>query len=101
MEFLTREQIINELQESFQPFIDKYEIEDIGVFEEEGQDDHYYLGYTVRKDGKTFHIHSPYVKNQTGALTPEKNEWTVESDDPKEKDIKGFENLDDAFRVVQ
>jgi hypothetical protein len=100
MEFLSREQIINELQNSFQPFIDKYGIEDIGVFEEEGQDNHYYLGYTVRKEGKTYLIHSPYLKNQSGGLAPEKKEWTVESDDPEGKDLKGFKELEDALRDI-
>lgn len=100
MDFLTREQIINELQHSFQPFIDKYDIEDIGVFEEEGQGNHYYLGYTVRKDGRILHIHSPYLKNDDGALTPEKKEWTIEYDEPMEKDLKGFKDIEDAFREI-
>ena len=37
-----------------------------GVFEEEGQDDRYYLGYTTRKDGKIHHIHLPFQKNSDG-----------------------------------
>ncbi|MBO1513031.1 DUF5634 family protein [Metabacillus bambusae] len=100
MDFLSREQIINELQDSFQPIINKYGIEDIGIFEEEGQDKHYYLGYTVRKEGKTYHIHSPYLKNNHGGLSPEKNEWTIESDEPAKKDLKGFKGLEDALREI-
>lgn len=49
MEFLPREQVIRELQEPFHLYIDKYGIDDIGVFEEEGQDHHCYMGYTVKK----------------------------------------------------
>lgn len=44
MEFLPREQIINTLQEPLQSYIDKYGIDDIGIFEEEGQGNQYYLG---------------------------------------------------------
>jgi hypothetical protein len=100
MDFLSREQIINELQDTFQPFINKYGIEDIGIFEEEGQDNHYYLGYTVRKEGKTYHIHSPYLKNNHGGLSPERKEWTIESDEPDRKDLKGFKGLEDALREI-
>ncbi|WP_299094079.1 DUF5634 family protein [uncultured Metabacillus sp.] len=101
MDFLPREQIINELQDSFQPLITKYGIEDIGIFEEEGQDQHYFLGYTVRKDGKTYHVYSPFIKNQTGGLAPEKREWTIETDDPMNKDLKGYKQLEDAFRDIK
>lgn len=52
VEYLSREQITNELQQSFQPFLNKYQIEGISIFEEEEQDDRYYLGYTTRKMGK-------------------------------------------------
>ena len=40
---------MNELQQSFQPYLNKYGIEAIGIFEEEGQDDRYYLGYTTQR----------------------------------------------------
>ena len=36
VDYLSREQIMNELQESFQPYLNKYGIEAIGIFEEEG-----------------------------------------------------------------
>jgi hypothetical protein len=100
MNFLPREQIINELKDSFQPFIDKYGIEDIGVFEEEGQENHYHLGYTVRKEDKIYHIHSPFLKNNEGGLSPEKKEWTIESDEPDVEDLRGFKELEDALREI-
>jgi hypothetical protein len=62
VDYLSREQIMNVLQQSFQPCLNKYGIEDIGIFEEEGQDNRYYLGYTTRKDGKTHHIHLLFKK---------------------------------------
>lgn len=100
MEFLSREQIINDLQQSFQPYIEKFGIEDIGIFEEEGQDDRYYIGYTAKKEGKTYHIHTPFIKNNNGGLAPIKNEWTVESDEPQEKDLRGYNDLESAFREI-
>ena len=100
MEFLSREQIINDLQQSFQPYIEKFGIEGIGIFEEEGQDDRYYLGYTARKEGKTYHIHTPFIKNNNGDLTPIKNEWTVETDEPQEDDLRGYSDVESAFRQI-
>ena len=100
MEYLTREQIINDLQQSYQPYIDKFGIEDIGIFEEEGQDDQYYIGYTARKEGKTYHIHTPFKKNDKGELTPIKSEWTIESDEPERKDIHGFRDIESALREI-
>jgi ABC-type amino acid transport substrate-binding protein len=100
MEFLTREQIIHELQESFHGMMNQYPIDNIGIFEEEGQDDRYYMGYTVKKRGKTYHIHSPYLKNGSGGLTPVQNEWTVESDEPQKEDLKGIHDLESVFREI-
>jgi len=100
MVFLSREQIINELEQSFQLYIEKFGIENIGIFEEEGQGDRYYLGYTAKKDGKTYHIHIPYTKNKNGDLSPINNEWTVESDEPEGEDLKGYDNLESVFREM-
>lgn len=100
MEFLPREQIINELQEPLQSYIEKYGIDDIGIFEEEGQGGHYYFGYTAKKGEKTYHIHAPFRKNDNGELTPIKNEWVIETDDPGVKDRRGFNDLESAFREI-
>ncbi|KAB2336323.1 hypothetical protein F7731_12620 [Cytobacillus depressus] len=100
MEFLPREQRIRELQQPFQSYLDKYGIDDIGIFEEHGEGNHYYLGYTVNKGGKTYHIHSPYIKNDHGELATEKDEWTLESDDPNKKDQRGYDNLESVLRDI-
>ena len=100
MEFLSREEIIHELQESFQGIMNQYNIDDIGIFEEEGQGERYYMGYTVKKRGKTYHIHSPYLKNRNGGLSPVQHEWTVESDEPQKEDLKGFHDLESVFRDI-
>ncbi|MDQ0154447.1 DUF5634 family protein [Robertmurraya andreesenii] len=100
MEYLPREQIIQALQEPFQSYVEKYGIDDIGIFEEEGQDNIYYMGYTVKKDGKTYHIHSTFRKDHEQELAPINNLWTIETDDPDGKDSTGFTSLENAFREL-
>ncbi len=100
MKYNSREQIINELQQQFQFYLEKFNIDNIGVFEEEGQADLYYLGYTVTKNGKTYHIHTPYKKSNNGDLAPIDSEWTLETDDPIGNDLQGYENLESAFQEI-
>ena len=100
MEFLSRKQIINELQQPFQSYLEKFDLEGISIFEEEGQEDHYYLGYTVKKSGEIYHIHTPYKKNNNGELAPIKNEWTIETDEPQKDDLRGYPDLESAFREM-
>lgn len=100
MLYLSREQIIQELQQSFHTYTEKYGIDDIGIFEEQGPSDLYYIGYTVNKNGETYHIHIPYMKNETGELTPINSEWTVESDDPRRQDLHRFDNLESVFEEI-
>ncbi|HZH58551.1 MAG TPA: DUF5634 family protein [Metabacillus sp.] len=100
MEYTTRDKVIRDLQQAFQPLMDKYEIEDIGVFEEQGQNNQYHMGYTIRKEGKTYMVHTPYLKNENGQLKPGNDEWTVETDEPNSKDLSGFKEIDDALRSL-
>ncbi|WP_226669878.1 DUF5634 family protein [Metabacillus litoralis] len=100
MEINNRESVIHELQHSFSPLMNKYGIEDIGVFEEEGQKDLYHIGYTIRKDGKSFMVHTPYIKKEDGHLEPGNQEWTIETDDPNHEDVSGFKDLDEALRSI-
>ncbi|RIW28233.1 hypothetical protein D3H55_21960 [Bacillus salacetis] len=100
MAFLSREQLINDLQTAFPSLMDDYKLENIGIFEEEGQKDQYYLGYTARKDGKAYMIHLPYKKDHDGGLEPSSSQWTIESDDPGTIDTSGYESLESAFRGI-
>jgi hypothetical protein len=100
MEYLPREQVINKLQQPFQSYIDQYGIDDIGIFEEEGQGNQYHLGYNVKKSGKTYHIHMPYQKNNNGDLAPLKEEWTLETDEPQKEDRKEFQNIETVLREI-
>jgi hypothetical protein len=100
MDHLSREEVINALQEPFQSYLEQYGMEDIGIFEEDGQDDIYHMGYTVKKDGKTYHIHTSFRKNNEQELAPLNNLWTVESDDPHKEDHTGYRDLESAFRNI-
>lgn len=98
MEFLSREQIINDLQQPFETYIEKFDIDDIGIFEEQGQDEIYHMGYTVKKDGKTYHIHTPFRKQENG-FTPINNRWTMETDEPDGHDMS-FLDVESIFREI-
>ena len=100
MEYTNRDEVIKNLQQAFQPLISKYDIEDIGVFEEQGEKNQYHLGYTIRRDGKTYMVHTPYLKNEIGQLSASNSEWTVETDEPNSKDVNGYKELDDALRSL-
>ncbi|PMC34119.1 hypothetical protein CJ195_24480 [Bacillus sp. UMB0899] len=100
MQFTNRDKVIKDLQQAFQPLIEQYGIEDIGVFEEQGQKNQYHMGYTIRKDGKTYMVHTPYFKNELGQLSAGNSEWTVETDEPSSEDIGGYKGLDEALRSL-
>ncbi|WP_236939176.1 DUF5634 family protein [Evansella clarkii] len=100
MDFLPRETIVNDLMHSFEPLMEKYILEDISVFEEEGEGDQYHMGYTVRKDDRVYMIHLPYRKNEDNQLAPVKREWVIESDAGDEPEAHGLENLDDVFEKI-
>lgn len=100
MEFLPREQIIDEMQQSLQSYLNEYNFDDIGIFEEEGQEERYYMGYTINKNGKTYIVHSPFQKNKAGELSPIAKEWTIETDEPHKKDQKGFHDLESALNHI-
>ena len=100
MEYLSRNEILNELQNSLPEYIEKFDLDSIGIFEEHGEGDRYYLGYTVSKGEKTYHVHLPYTKSNEGNLTPLGNEWTVETDEPNNEDRRGFDSLESVFEQI-
>lgn len=97
MKFLTREERMHELQQSFHSLLDKYSLDDIGIYEEQGPHDQYYMGYTIKKNGATYMIHSTYTKNENGLLAPADHEWTIETDEANTNDLKGYKSLEDVF----
>lgn len=100
MQFLSREDIINDLQQSFQNYIDKYGLDDIGIYEEEGPGNQYFIGFTAKKAGRTYHIHAPFIKNQNGELSPSQSDWTIETDEPEGEDYHGFHDPESAFSEI-
>lgn len=101
MDFIPREQVMNALQQSFEAYLEHFEIDDIGIFEEEGEDNLYYMGYTVNKGGKTYHIHTPFRKNKEHELAPIREEWTIESDDAKGLDLRHYPDPESAIQELQ
>lgn len=100
MDFLPREQILRELQHASNEYMEKYNLNDIGIFEEQGQDKQYYLGYTVKKGDKAYHIHTPFLKNDRGELAPASKDWVLESDDPQKEDLRGYPDLESVLREI-
>ncbi|MBU5210612.1 DUF5634 family protein [Bacillus sp. Gen3] len=94
MDYINRETLIDQMTNQMQLLMDHYGLEDIGIYEEEGAGNDYYLGYTVRKDGKVFMLNMPYMKDEFGRLTLKNREWTIQSDD---SELKGFHSLDEVF----
>ncbi|OLO27568.1 hypothetical protein BTR23_19815 [Alkalihalophilus pseudofirmus] len=97
MEYLSREEILDEMNHSLRTIMEKYNVDEIGVFEEQGEGNHYFIGYTIRKASEVFMTHTPYVKNEEGLLRPEKKEWVIETD---EGDLRGFSSLDEVFEEM-
>ncbi|MBM6619965.1 DUF5634 family protein [Bacillus sp. RD4P76] len=83
---------------SLEPMLEKYDLDDIGIYEEEGQGSNYFMGYTIRKDGKAFMINRPYVKNENKELALEKDEWTIQTDEGDE--VKGIQSMEEVFEKI-
>lgn len=45
-------------------------------------------------------MHSPFIKDDNGGLSPAKNEWTIESDEPDRIDRRGFNNIEQALQEL-
>jgi hypothetical protein len=94
MESIQREAILNEMNQSLNQMLEKYDLDDVGIFQEEGEGNTFYLGYTVRKNGEVYMIHQAFTKNENGNLSPAEQSWVIESDDG---DSRGYESLDAVF----
>jgi hypothetical protein len=74
-----------------------YNLEQIGIFEEEGEDNLYYMGYTINKDGKMIFLHMPFIKNERGELALQKQEWTIRMNG---NERKGYGSLSEAMADI-
>ncbi|WP_027409106.1 DUF5634 family protein [Anoxybacteroides tepidamans] len=97
MEFVPRSAIIHEFIDTLEPMMDVYGLDQVGIFEEEGNGDTYYIGYTINKDDDMIILHMPFVKNERGELALEKEEWTIRADGKEEK---GYHSLQEAMEKV-
>ena len=97
MEFAPRSVIINEFIDTLQLLMDVYQLDQVGVFEEEGEGNKYYIGYTINKDDKMIVLHMPFVKNERGELALEKQEWTIRKDG---REQKGYQFLQEAMDEI-
>ncbi|QOY34995.1 DUF5634 family protein [Anaerobacillus isosaccharinicus] len=97
MEFIEREAILTEMNHSLHTMLEKYDLEDVGIFQEEGEGNDYYLGYTVRKNGEVYMIHQKFRKDEQGNLKPSEQSWVIECE---EGDSRGYENLDAVFSYL-
>ncbi|WP_407272373.1 DUF5634 family protein [Radiobacillus sp. PE A8.2] len=98
MEYVSRDELRQQFTDTLGELMDRYHLDDAGVFEEEGPEERFYMGYTIRKSGHVYMIHLPYVKNEAEQLAVEKEEWTIEKDDGEE--IDGIATLDEVFNKI-
>jgi hypothetical protein len=97
MDFISRKEIIAGLNHSLEPMLNKYNLDEIGVYEEEGEGKTYYMGYTIKKDNHVFMIHLPYEKNNEGELSVKDSTWTIQSEN---NEVRGIETLDQAVNQM-
>jgi hypothetical protein len=97
MDFVKREVIMNELIETLEPMMETYDLDQIGIFEEEGENDLYYMGYTLNKGEEMIVLHMPFVKNARGELALQKQEWTIRMDGNEQK---GYHSLEEAMNHI-
>ncbi|MCM3151373.1 DUF5634 family protein [Priestia megaterium] len=97
MEYVGREAIVSELTHHMDDILNKYNLQGVSVYEEEGEGNHYYLGYTVKKNDHVFMLNRPYLKDKDGKLAVEKQEWTVQGN---EGEKNGYTSLEDAFQKI-
>ncbi|KWU53396.1 DUF5634 family protein [Priestia sp. YIM B13446] len=97
MEYVKRETAISELTHHMDDILNKYNLQGVSVYEEEGEGNHYYLGYTVKKNDHVFMLNRPYLKDKDGKLAVENQEWTVQGN---EGETNGYTSLEDAFQKI-
>ncbi|MFC0612658.1 DUF5634 family protein [Scopulibacillus daqui] len=97
MEYVPRETILNDLKSEMENIMDDYGLEDIGIYEEEGEGKDYYIGYTIRKDGKIYMINIPFVKNDKNELAIAEQSWTIQQENGEHK---GCRTLGEVFQTI-
>jgi hypothetical protein len=97
MDVQSRNTIINSLEGDFNTLMEQYNLDRIGVYEEEGKDNLYYMGYTVVKDGKTYMLSTPYSKDNNGQLSSKNAPWTLQAEDGEKA---GYQTIHDILSEI-
>ncbi|MFC7395474.1 DUF5634 family protein [Scopulibacillus cellulosilyticus] len=98
MEYISRETILNHMSADLENVMIRFDIDHVGIYEEEGEGENYYIGYTVKKDGKVYMINMPFIKNDKNELAVAEQTWTIQGENGKER--KGFKTLDEVFESI-
>ncbi|GIN84542.1 hypothetical protein J6TS2_09280 [Heyndrickxia sporothermodurans] len=97
MDYINRETLLDQMNAQLKDMMERYQLEDIGIYEEEGMGKDYYIGYTIRKNGKIYMLSMPYEKNGLGKLSLKNKEWTIQGE---EGEAKVFHSLEDVFLKI-
>ncbi|AGT31784.1 hypothetical protein M493_07495 [Geobacillus genomosp. 3] len=97
MEFAPRSVVIEEFIDTLEPMMEAYDLDQVGIFEEHGEGNRYYIGYTINKDDEMIVVHMPFVRNERGEVALEKQEWTVRKDGDEKT---GYRSLQEAMEEV-
>ncbi|QIZ67553.1 DUF5634 family protein [Geobacillus subterraneus] len=99
MEFAPRRVILEEFIDTLEPMMETYGLDQVGIFEERGEGNRYYVGYTINKDDEMITIHMPFIQNERGELALEKQEWTIRKDGQEKKGYRSLpEAMDEAIQ---
>jgi hypothetical protein len=97
MQYINREILLNDLTNRLQDLMMEYDLEDIGIYEEQGAGDEHYIGFTIRKNGAVYMVNLPFVKNQNGELVVREQDWTIQKEDGE---AHGYRSLDEAIIAI-
>lgn len=97
MEHLSRDTVLTAMTDTFEGKMEQYDLDEIGIFEEQGEGDLYYIGYRVKKGENVFIIHQAYKQSDDGFMVPGNDQWVIESESGDEW---LFGTLDEAFRQI-
>lgn len=97
MEQITVETLFNEFEQSLPALIEQYNLDKASVYEEEGENGNFYIGYAVKKSKKIFFIHLPFEQDDKGQLKMLANDWTIRAEN---EEYNGFDSLDTVFEKV-
>ncbi|WLD93855.1 DUF5634 family protein [Alkalihalobacillus sp. AL-G] len=98
MNYYPVDAIRNELQQHFEELLNEHDLDEIEIYEEEGPEDSYYMGYVVKKDEKVYMVNLPYKKNDQGEIGIQEQNWTVQIEN---NETNGYDSLDDVFKYIE